>query len=289
MEHNKFGSTISLLRSHSTHQEGFSSGYDSNSEVNDEGVRWKVSESWQCRRANNDDTDSDVSATNSCTSESDDEDGEWQQEGAWFDKSDEESSDSEDEEESMKYFNTETVSEAMNYVMTMPDLCDVTFFVGSDFTPVHGVKAILSTRSRVFYQLILKATKELHNALSKLRKFKKKRHFIIQKPMVVISDVSVGIFTKIVRYIHTGRVDIKPNEVAELICAAQRYDVLDLVEICKNFLETCSSTCSIHAVLHSARKLQGHVIAQKIVVKMTERLSNLEASKTMLFRNEVFQ
>ncbi|XP_056006705.1 serine-enriched protein-like [Ostrea edulis] len=273
----------------SIHTTGFSFGYDSNSEVNDERNRLKVSESWHCRRANTDDTDSDVSATDSCTSESDDEDGVWQQEGAWLDKSDDESSDSEDEEESMKYVNTETVSEALNYVMTMPDLCDVTFFVGSDFTPVHGVKAILSTRSRVFYQLILRATKELHDATSKLRKSKKKRNFIIQKPMVTISDVSVGIFTNIVRYIHTGRVDIKPNEVAELICAAQRYDVLDLVEICKNFLETCTSTCSIHTVLNSARKLQGHVIAQKIVVKMTERLNNLDATKAMLFRKEAFQ
>ncbi|WAQ94852.1 hypothetical protein MAR_007323 [Mya arenaria] len=38
----------------------------------------------------------------------------------------------------------------------MPDMCDVTFVVGERQVPFHAVRAILATRSRIFYDLILK-------------------------------------------------------------------------------------------------------------------------------------
>lgn len=38
--------------------------------------------------------------------------------------------------------------EDLKYVISVPDLCDVTFLVGLEKTPVYGIRAILATRSR---------------------------------------------------------------------------------------------------------------------------------------------
>lgn len=43
---------------------------------------------------------------------------------------------------------TRGLCEDLKYVISVPDLCDVTFLVGPDRLPVYGVKAILATRSR---------------------------------------------------------------------------------------------------------------------------------------------
>lgn len=37
----------------------------------------------------------------------------------------------------------------LSYVASVPDLCDVKFLVGPDRLPVYGVRAVLSTRSRL--------------------------------------------------------------------------------------------------------------------------------------------
>ncbi|XP_061178325.1 serine-enriched protein-like [Saccostrea echinata] len=298
MELNEFGSTTCLLRSYDksgAHNEGFSSGYDSNSEIDiqinttkspDDSLRW----AWR-GISDDDDSDSEISDTDSCISESESEDESCGRKGAGFTKeawSEDESSDSEDED-SMKFVNTETVREAMNHVITMPDLCDVIFLVGPSLTPIHGLKSIMSTRSRIFYQLIFKATKEAAGVASKKKKSKKIKPVENQKPVVNIPDVSVGIFKRLVAYIHTGSVDIKPQEVTELTCAAHRFDLPDLVELCIDFLETCTTTTSIYTVLDTAKRIQGHSIALKIVAKMTERLNKLETKKTLRLKKDVFQ
>ena len=109
-------------------------------------------DSWR----NNDadlDSDSDISDVDSCISEPESEDGAWRAEGAWLREeawSEEDSSDSEseDDQDSVKYVNVEAVSEAMTLIVDRPDLCDVTFLVGRNSTPVHAVRSIMSTRSR---------------------------------------------------------------------------------------------------------------------------------------------
>ena len=36
----------------------------------------------------------------------------------------------------------------MKLILAMPDLCDVTFLVGPGEIPVHGLRAVMSVRSR---------------------------------------------------------------------------------------------------------------------------------------------
>lgn len=48
----------------------------------------------------------------------------------------------------MRYKNTQALTEHLRIITSIPALCDVTFEVGPEKVKVHGVKAILGTRSR---------------------------------------------------------------------------------------------------------------------------------------------
>ncbi|XP_041366881.1 uncharacterized protein LOC121381612 [Gigantopelta aegis] len=50
--------------------------------------------------------------------------------------------------EVMIFSSTSALCDSLQYILTMPELCDVTFLVGKERAAVHGVKAILATRSR---------------------------------------------------------------------------------------------------------------------------------------------
>lgn len=49
---------------------------------------------------------------------------------------------------SMSFRNTQTLTEHLRTISYIPQLCDVIFEVGPEKVKVHGVKAILGTRSR---------------------------------------------------------------------------------------------------------------------------------------------
>ncbi|XP_055956215.1 serine-enriched protein-like [Patella vulgata] len=55
----------------------------------------------------------------------------------------------------MVFKSRESLCDSLDYILSMNELCDVVFLVGEEKIPVYGVKAILATRSRVLYQLIL--------------------------------------------------------------------------------------------------------------------------------------
>lgn len=48
-----------------------------------------------------------------------------------------------------QYINKERLAQDLCALSSMPELCDVTFLVGTDRQPVCGVRAILAARSRL--------------------------------------------------------------------------------------------------------------------------------------------
>ena len=51
-------------------------------------------------------------------------------------------------EEVMNFRSTQALCENLKLILAMPEMCDVTFLVGPNEIPVHGVRAIMGTRSR---------------------------------------------------------------------------------------------------------------------------------------------
>ncbi|XP_071086624.1 serine-enriched protein-like [Haliotis cracherodii] len=109
------------------------------------------------------------------------------------------------------------LQDSLAFILSMPELCDVTFLVGRDEVPVHGVKAILATRSRSLYQLVLH-----HQRQSELTKITKKR-FKKQKPspypntlVIHVPDYQVETFRRFITFVHSGKVKVDVNNVVAL-------------------------------------------------------------------------
>ncbi|KAJ8301404.1 hypothetical protein KUTeg_020391 [Tegillarca granosa] len=113
--------------------------------------------------------------------------------------------------EKMNFQNTTALCNHLKYIISMPDLCDVRFLVGEENIPIYGVKAIMATRSRTFYHLIIKHQKKQETNLDKKGKKKKSspKHLTID-----VKKYDSDVFRKIIQFVHCGSVDITMENVA---------------------------------------------------------------------------
>ncbi|XP_069128871.1 serine-enriched protein-like [Argopecten irradians] len=188
-------------------------------------------------------------------------------------------SESEDEAtEVMSYKSTSALCEHLKYIVSMPELCDVTFLVGPTKVPVHGVKAILGTRSRVLYQLILNQQHKKNaerSAFKKLRKSHSKSQVVIEVNKYEPED-----FRMLMQFVHCGTVDIGVQNVAGLLCGAYQFGLDDLRSACWDFvrrsLDNFHGEDNAHALMASAFRYNQHKSTRKLVSKINKSLLEMD-------------
>ncbi|XP_033725003.1 serine-enriched protein-like [Pecten maximus] len=132
-----------------------------------------------------------------------------------------------EDDDAMRFTSTENLCDSLRYILSMPELCDVTFHVGPQKTPIHGVKAILGTRSRVLYGMILKAERELEKTQKtkpKHMKSKKQKAEKTDQPTRLSINVDTyepDVFRRIIQFVHSGSVNVDSSSVIGLICGAE--------------------------------------------------------------------
>ncbi|ESO92630.1 hypothetical protein LOTGIDRAFT_162550 [Lottia gigantea] len=135
--------------------------------------------------------------------------------------------------ETMVFKSQESLCDSLDYILSMPELCDVVFLVGQNKTPVYGVKAILATRSRVFYQMILQKQKQA-KASKKVKDDKFKGQLVLE-----VMNYDEDVFRRLISFIHCGKVKVDVLSVIGLFCAAVEYDTKDLKKACWDFFLRC--------------------------------------------------
>ncbi|XP_033749059.1 serine-enriched protein-like [Pecten maximus] len=173
---------------------------------------------------------------------------------------------------------TRSLCEDLKYVISVPDLCDVTFLVGEDQLPVYGIKAILATRSRHMYQILLAATRDAKKKSEKKKStikkaFKKIQHLlspsstekvkamynneVVQKLKVEVKNFDITVFERFMCYVHCGTVAVNISNVVGLMNAAHTYDFPELRDACWEFANHCIKpdtlsllTCSARTYIH---------------------------------------
>lgn len=126
--------------------------------------------------------------------------------------------------EVIRFKSTKSLCDNLKYILSMPELCDVTFHVGCNKVPIHGVKAILGTRSKIFYQLILEH----------------QRTTLLPGPLVIpVKKYSPEVFKKLIEFVHCGTADIALESVAGLYCAAEQFELNDLRNACLDYVRWC--------------------------------------------------
>ncbi|XP_071101813.1 serine-enriched protein-like [Haliotis cracherodii] len=171
--------------------------------------------------------------------------------------------------EVMMYSNMADLSESLQYITSMPELCDVTFLVGNRHLPIHGVKAILATRSRVFYQMILHHQRKVTESVkpkSRLRmRAKSSTVNMHSKLQIPIPDYDHVVFSSLLNFLHSGRVRVQLGTVIGLFCAAIEFGLKDLQKACWDFLKRCVGEDQKRALMTSTQHYLKKKGAQKIL------------------------
>ncbi|XP_062580452.1 serine-enriched protein-like [Saccostrea cucullata] len=172
------------------------------------------------------------------------------------------------EPEVMKYRSTQELCNTLQYIISLPDLCDVIFLVGEKRVPIYGMKAILATRSRVFYNLILDAQRQ--SPSSKKSKKKNKENKAISNHLEIeIKNYQPEDFRELVTFVHCGKVNINTSNVTGLYCGASEFGLSDLKIACRDFTTRTIRNGNSSAILKSTKfYLAHHRVAAKFVEKI---------------------
>ncbi|XP_078313698.1 serine-enriched protein-like [Crassostrea virginica] len=172
------------------------------------------------------------------------------------------------EPEVIKYRSTQELCNALQYIISLPDLCDVMFLVGENQVPIYGMKAVLATRSRVFHNLILEAQQQ--SQVSKKSKKKSKQTPSLGNHIVIeINKYQPEDFREFVTFVHCGKVNINSTNVTGLYCAATEFDLSDLKIACRDFTTKSIKKSNATSILKSAKHyLPLHRAAKKFVEKI---------------------
>ncbi|CAC5397574.1 unnamed protein product [Mytilus coruscus] len=188
--------------------------------------------------------------------------------------------------EKMSYRNTQALTEQLKVISSIPELCDVTFEVGSDKVKVHGVKAILGTRSRVLYNLILKKQKEAEFQRKADKKDKKNKTSVqSDKVTIVVKKYEPEDFRKIIQFIHSGSVDINSSCVAGLLCGASQFGLDDLEKACWDFVNHSVKSGTISKIISAAKRYNHHKTGQRLLEKIfsqTQQRNSPQSVQTTL-------
>ncbi|XP_041349460.1 serine-enriched protein-like [Gigantopelta aegis] len=168
--------------------------------------------------------------------------------------------------EIMLFSNTSGLCDSLKYIITMPELCDVMFLVGKERDPVYGVKAILATRSRVLYQLILFHQRKMTDEASK-KKSKSRRQTLESHLTIPVPDYDIDVFRSLVMFLHCGKVKVDAKIVVGLLCAASEYELKDLSRACWDFVRRMKGQGQKDNLMTSATRYGTKKAAQKLIME----------------------
>jgi hypothetical protein len=134
---------------------------------------------------------------------------------------------------------TDTLVDNMRYILTMPALCDVTFHVGPQLLPVHGLKAVIGSRSQILQDKIVQQYNQ-----QLLRRSKKRENCNREDVNIFINNYDFEVFKQFVDFLHTGSIVMDATSVVGLACAATEYSVPELESACIGFFKRCTNTTS---------------------------------------------
>lgn len=120
----------------------------------------------------------------------------------------------------------------MIHMLTEEVMCDVTFRVGRDKTPIKAHKYMLASRSPVFYTMFegsLPETGEIN-----------------------VPDIDENIFQIILRYIYSDELTLSNENVKDTLYAADKYMLWKVKMSCSDYLKVTACSCDASVALQAA-------------------------------------
>lgn len=111
--------------------------------------------------------------------------------------------------------------------------CDVIFIVGTAGKEVKAHKYVLASRSSVFAAMLYGSLPEAN--------------------AVIIPDIEPDVFDTLLRFMYFEAKEMNEHSVIGTLYAADKYDVTDLVEICRSFLESNIKEDTVCVIMENAK------------------------------------
>ncbi|WAQ94458.1 GPRS-like protein [Mya arenaria] len=166
---------------------------------------------------------------------------------------------------------TKSLCESLKLIRDMPEMCDVTFLVGSDKTPIQGVRSILATRSKVMYQLIYNNIKKLEG-----------RPSFGLRLTIPIHKYDAEVFRMLIQFIHCGTATINDQTVTGLLCGACQFELWDLEVAFWRYLRVRLISGHEETIIDGSRKYKQHrkyaFIMEQIYKYLDERYNDRKSS-----------
>ncbi|WAQ94459.1 GPRS-like protein [Mya arenaria] len=164
---------------------------------------------------------------------------------------------------------TKSLFENLKLILEMPEMCDVTFLVGTDKTPI---RSILATRSKVMCQLIYNHIKKLDGRSS------------FGLPITIpVHKYDAEVFRMLIQFIHSGAATINDQTVAGLLCGACQFELGDLQMACWRYLRVRLISGHEETILDGSRKYKQHrkyaFIMEQIYKYLDERYNDRKSSR----------
>lgn len=138
-----------------------------------------------------------------------------------------------------EHISTDALVDNMRYILAMPELCDVTVHVGPQPLHVHGLKAVIGSRSQILQDKILQQYNQ-----QLLRRSKKRDSHNRDGVNIFINNYDFEVFRQFVDFLHTGSIVMDATTVVGLACAATEYSVPELESACFGYFKRCTNTTS---------------------------------------------
>ncbi|CAG2219712.1 unnamed protein product [Mytilus edulis] len=126
-----------------------------------------------------------------------------------------------------------SLSDRMKYMLDNQLMCDVTFHVGSDKSPIKAHKYMLASASPVFYSMF--------------------EGPISEKGDVVIADMTPEYFNMMLQYIYTDETIIDARNIKGLLYGSDKYMLQNLKDKCSELLTLSvdgDHTCGVFQTAH---------------------------------------
>ncbi|XP_063414549.1 BTB/POZ domain-containing protein 6-like [Mytilus trossulus] len=155
-----------------------------------------------------------------------------------------------------------SLSDRMKYMLNNQLMCDVTFNVGADKTPIMAHKNMLASASPVFYSMF--------------------EGPLAEKGTVDIADIEPEYFNMILQFIYTDTITVDSNNVRNLLYGSEKYMLQLLKDECCAFLTSNVNVDQACVVLQTAYDFNMEDLKTKVLNFIFENGSGFLDSKDFL-------
>jgi hypothetical protein len=152
--------------------------------------------------------------------------------------------------------------------MDKHEIADVVFVVGTQRREFPCHRTVFAAQSKVFEAMLYGSMKEAHTK------------------EIPLPTIEPRVFELLQRYMYTGCMDLKPDDVFPVMSAADQYDLPDLKRECGKMAHECINPENVATALHESSMMREHWLINECLKFIDQNASTVVESDAFLDLSE---